>query len=104
MGIIIKDGTDLYNGFGIGFSQCISHIQRYLKRIYDFVEHTGSRKMENFLTKYNNYRKELIQREKKKFENSEYEKIIKETNISSATLSRVSKCVKYGSGYKKFCQ
>ena len=33
-----------------------------------------------------------------------YEKIIKETNISSATLSRVSKCVKYGTGYKKFCQ
>ena len=26
---------------------------------------------------------------------------IKETNISSATLSRVSKCVKYGEGYKK---
>lgn len=65
MGIIIKDGTDLYNGFGIGFSQCISHIQRYLKGIYDFVEHTGSRKMENFLTKYNNYRKDLIQRGKK---------------------------------------
>ena len=33
MGIIIKDGTDLYNGFGIAFSQCISHIQRYLKAI-----------------------------------------------------------------------
>lgn len=32
-----------------------------------------------------------------------YEKIIKETDISSATLSRVNKCVKYGSGYKKFC-
>ena len=30
-----------------------------------------------------------------------YEDIIKETNISSATLSRVSKCVKYGNGYKK---
>ncbi len=29
-----------------------------------------------------------------------YEKVIKETEISSATLSRVSKCVKYGSGYK----
>jgi len=29
-----------------------------------------------------------------------YEEIIKETNISSATLSRVSKCVKYGNGYK----
>lgn len=31
-----------------------------------------------------------------------YEKIINETDISSATLSRVSKCVKYGTGYKKF--
>ena len=29
-----------------------------------------------------------------------YEKVIKETEISSATLSRVSKCVQYGSGYK----
>ncbi len=28
-----------------------------------------------------------------------YEKIIKETDISSATLSRVSRCVKYGDGY-----
>lgn len=31
-----------------------------------------------------------------------YEQIIKETEISSATLSRVSKCVKYGNGYKNF--
>ncbi len=31
-----------------------------------------------------------------------YEAITKETDISSATLSRVSKCVKYGEGYKKF--
>ena len=30
-----------------------------------------------------------------------YERIIEKTGISSATLSRVSKCVKYGSGYKK---
>jgi len=28
-----------------------------------------------------------------------YEKIIGETDISSATLSRVSRCVKYGKGY-----
>ena len=56
MGIIIKDGTDLYNGFGIGFSQCISHIQRYLKGIYDFVNHEGPKKMAEFLTKYNKYR------------------------------------------------
>ncbi len=31
-----------------------------------------------------------------------YEKIIAKTDISSATLSRVSRCVKYGQGYKKF--
>ena len=29
-----------------------------------------------------------------------YEQIIAETNISSATLSRVSKCVHYGRGYR----
>ena len=28
-----------------------------------------------------------------------YEEVIKLTDISSATLSRVSKCVKYGKGY-----
>lgn len=32
--------------------------------------------------------------------NETYEEIIKQTNISSATLSRISKCVKYGDGYK----
>ena len=31
-----------------------------------------------------------------------YEKIIAKTDISSATLSRISRCVKYGDGYKKF--
>ena len=30
-----------------------------------------------------------------------YEKIIAKTEISSATLSRISRCVKYGDGYKK---
>lgn len=78
MGVIIKDGTDLYNGFGIGFSQCISHIQRYLKGIYDFISHKGPKMMAEFLTKYNNYRKELIQKGIKKFEKQEYQKIINE--------------------------
>jgi TrpR-related protein YerC/YecD len=35
-------------------------------------------------------------------EGKTYEEIIRLTDISSATLSRVSKCVKYGKGYKKF--
>ena len=29
-----------------------------------------------------------------------YEQVTRETEISSATLSRVSKCVKYGNGYR----
>ncbi|MCQ2478320.1 MAG: YerC/YecD family TrpR-related protein [Clostridia bacterium] len=30
-----------------------------------------------------------------------YNKVIEETDISSATLSRVSRCVQYGNGYSK---
>lgn len=78
MGVIIKDGTDLYNGFGIAFSQCISHIQRYLKGIYDFISHKGPKLMADFFTKYNNYRNELIQKGIEKFEKQEYQKIIDE--------------------------
>ncbi len=78
MGILIKDGTDLYNGFGIAFSQCISHIQRYLKGMYDFINHTGPRKMAEFLTKYNDYRKELINKGIEKFREQELKKIINE--------------------------
>lgn len=78
MGIIVKDGTDLYNGFGVGFSQCISHIQRYLKGIYDFINHKGPKMMSDFLTKYNKYRYELIQKGIEEFEGTEYNKIISE--------------------------
>lgn len=31
-----------------------------------------------------------------------YNQVIEETDISSATLSRVSRCVQYGNGYRKF--
>ena len=31
-----------------------------------------------------------------------YTQVISETDISSATLSRVSRCVQYGEGYKNF--
>lgn len=33
-------------------------------------------------------------------EGKTYEEVIEQTEISSATLSRVSKCIKYGKGYK----
>ncbi len=35
-------------------------------------------------------------------ENKTYNQVIEETDISSATLSRVSRCVQYGNGYRKF--
>lgn len=76
MGVIIKDGTDLYNGFGTAFSQCISHIQRYLKGIYDYINHKGPKKMAEYLTKYNDYRKELIEKGIAKFEEDELKKNI----------------------------
>lgn len=31
-----------------------------------------------------------------------YQQVIEESDISSATLSRVSRCVQYGSGYTKY--
>lgn len=34
-------------------------------------------------------------------EGKTYNQVISETNISSATLSRVSRCVQYGTGYTK---
>lgn len=35
-------------------------------------------------------------------EGKTYAQVIEEADISSATLSRVSRCVQYGSGYTKF--
>lgn len=78
MGVIIKDGTDLYNGFGIAFSQCISHIQRYLKGVYDFVNHKGAKMMSEFLTKYSEYREQMIQNGEKEFSIEKYQEIMNE--------------------------
>ncbi len=35
-------------------------------------------------------------------EGKTYNQVIAETEISSATLSRVSRCIQYGNGYNKF--
>ena len=35
-------------------------------------------------------------------EGKTYNQVIEETDISSATLSRVSRCAQYGEGYRKF--
>lgn len=59
-GIIVKDGTDVFNTFGMFLSQCISHILRYLKGIYDFIDHNGAKKMADFLRRCIHERKLLI--------------------------------------------
>lgn len=45
---------------------------------------------------------ERIRAAKLLIEGKTYNQVIEETDISSATLSRVSRCVQYGGGYKKF--
>lgn len=59
-GVIVKDGTELYNKYGCFLAQCISHIQRYLKGIYDLIPHKAPKKMAELLTSCNNKRNELI--------------------------------------------
>ena len=77
-GVIVKDGTELYNKYGCFLSQCISHILRYLKGIYDFINHKAPKKMAEFLSKYNTKRKELIEKGIGSFNENEYSNIIKE--------------------------
>ena len=77
-GVIIKDGTELYNKYGCFLAQCISHIQRYLKGIYDFVPHESPKNLSNFFTKYNNKRNDYISENIESFTSEEYENIISE--------------------------
>ena len=79
-GVIVKDGTELYNKYGCFLSQCISHIQRYLKGIYDFVKHEGPKKLSLFFTKYNNLRNEYIKSNITNFSEEELSNIINEYN------------------------
>lgn len=77
-GVIVKDGTELYNPFGLFLSQCLSHIQRYLKGIYENNNHIFPRKMKDFLSKCNTIRNELIDKNITKFSDDEYQLFINE--------------------------
>lgn len=77
-GIIVKDGTELYNPFGLFLSQCLSHILRYLKPYYTDIKHKAPKKMSDFLSKYNSLRNELIKEKIESFTEQEYKEIIKE--------------------------
>ena len=77
-GIIVKDGTELYNSFGIKLSQCLSHILRYLKPYHTEIKHKAPKNMSDFLSKNNSLRKELIEKKVECFSESEYKDIISE--------------------------
>lgn len=74
-GVIVKDGTELYNKYGCFLAQCISHIQRYLKGIYDNITHKSPKNMSDFLTKYNDKRNDLINKEIMSFSKEELNNI-----------------------------
>ena len=80
-GVIVKDGTELYNKYGCLLSQCLSHILRYLKGIYDFINHKAPKAMAEFLSKYNTKRNDLIEKGFKSFKKEEYSNIIKEYEL-----------------------
>lgn len=77
-GVIVKDGTELYNKYGCFLAQCISHIQRYLKGVYDYISHKGPKKMSDFLSHYNDKRNELINKGITEFSEEELVNIYKE--------------------------
>lgn len=75
-GIIVKDGTELYNPFGLFLSQCLSHIQRYLKGIYENNNHIFPKKMKEFLSKCNTIRNQMISNGITNFSDTEYQQLI----------------------------
>ena len=62
---------------------------------YDFFDHLCTIKEVDAMAQRVSAAKLLL-------EKNTYEQIISKTEISSATLSRVSRCVQYGKGYKNF--
>ena len=80
-GIIVKDGTNLYNPFGIRRSQCISHILRYLVPYYKEIKHKAPKKMKEFLSKYNELRNQKIKQGYSSFSQDEYKSMIREYEI-----------------------
>lgn len=79
-GIVVKDGTNLYNNCGIKRAQCLSHILRYIKGISDFNHHNGAIEMSKLLSEINEKRNKYIEEERESFEEKERKEFNKEFN------------------------
>lgn len=77
-GVIVKDGTELYNPFGCFLAQCLSHILRYHVDFYTKINHKAPKKMSEFLSKCNDTRNQLITKGVTAFTEAEYKKLIDE--------------------------
>ena len=60
-GILVKDGTSVYNKYNLKLAQCNVHISRYLKGCSDLSEgkHKCPMKLRSFLNGINDYRNKL---------------------------------------------
>ncbi len=67
IGVIVKDGADIFDHFGTKQSQCVSHILRYLKGAYDFSKRKSPLRMKKLLTSVNRERNKLIENGETKF-------------------------------------
>ena len=83
------------------------NLKQEIKELYDVILSLKSQEeCENFFSDLCTYTElfsmaQRLKAAKLLIEGKTYEQIIGETEISSATLSRVNKCVKFGNGYSK---
>lgn len=75
-GIIVKDGTELYNCFGLLLSQCIVHITRYLKPFYNDIKHKAPKEMSDFLSNAIHERNQLIEQGVSSFTSEKLESLL----------------------------
>lgn len=85
LGVIVKDGTNIYNDLALFLAQCISHILRYLKGIYDINSHKKPKEMADLLNEMESKRQKAIAEGKTEFSaaelielNTKYDKVLNE--------------------------
>lgn len=59
-GVVIKDGASVYSNYGSQCSQCLSHILRYLKGVYEQNKRQEAKDILNYLKLINEERNKLI--------------------------------------------
>ena len=79
-GIVVKDGTSLYNSCGIKRAQCLSHILRYIKGVSDFNHHSGAIEMSKLLSEINEKRNKYIEEGREAFKKEEKKEFDREFN------------------------